>query len=369
VSNALVPNSNMKLVDNLPLLTLVPAAVVGWLLGRFLGSGFVALLFFALIAAIIRYAILKIRNRKLQRQAQYISQVHENAQALAAKITEAVSELEQANQDLGFAEATFGTPLMASHRTAINEAYLQVNEAWKLQEALSAFDGTQQLNESSDAARVLELCEAISTKTANQAGVINSYQGALDDAPKTLTNLRKQIADCEIKLSQAKLKIAKLELPDANTLLNLAEEKLAEAQAELSKAENANALNDRPNYLASYSKVKLCIGELMGKLRTVNAYADKVSAEREQIRQAEARAAAEKAEQARRIAAQRKLDADTVAALESVSGLGPKRRDAILEHFGSWAAVRKASPQELTRVNSIGPSLAQAIWAAMSRLR
>lgn len=47
-----------------------------------------------------------------------------------------------------------------------------------------------------------------------------------------------------------------------------------------------------------------------------------------------------------------------------VSGVGPITRKALVDHFGSAAAVLKASPQELQQVQGVGPKLAHKIVAA-----
>ena len=47
--------------------------------------------------------------------------------------------------------------------------------------------------------------------------------------------------------------------------------------------------------------------------------------------------------------------------LDSVEGLGPKRRQALLKHFGSVAAVRRATIAELITVPGISKALAERI--------
>ncbi|MFM9135330.1 MAG: excinuclease ABC subunit UvrC [bacterium] len=54
-----------------------------------------------------------------------------------------------------------------------------------------------------------------------------------------------------------------------------------------------------------------------------------------------------------------------VSALESIPGLGPQRRSALLRHFGSLARVRGATPEELAAVPGIGPALAEAVHRAL----
>src|SRR5262245_29628898 len=51
-----------------------------------------------------------------------------------------------------------------------------------------------------------------------------------------------------------------------------------------------------------------------------------------------------------------------------VSGVGPRIRQALLDHFGSPAAVLAAAPSELRAVQGVGPQLTQRIRAAGSEI-
>jgi len=53
------------------------------------------------------------------------------------------------------------------------------------------------------------------------------------------------------------------------------------------------------------------------------------------------------------------------SALESIVGLGPARRKALLNHFGGLQGVRKASVDDLTSVNGISRTLAERIFAGL----
>lgn len=51
--------------------------------------------------------------------------------------------------------------------------------------------------------------------------------------------------------------------------------------------------------------------------------------------------------------------------LDSIEGVGPKRRRALLRHFGGSQQVERASARELARVEGISPSLADHIYATL----
>jgi excinuclease ABC subunit C len=57
--------------------------------------------------------------------------------------------------------------------------------------------------------------------------------------------------------------------------------------------------------------------------------------------------------------------AQVSSALDRVPGIGPKRRKLLLRRFGSVAAIRKASTEELSQVEGIGPRSAQVIRDAL----
>jgi excinuclease ABC subunit C len=62
---------------------------------------------------------------------------------------------------------------------------------------------------------------------------------------------------------------------------------------------------------------------------------------------------------------QRRSRAMTASALDSIPGLGEKRRAALLQRFGSVKRLRRASPDELAAVPGIGPALAAVVAAEL----
>ncbi|MFW0179133.1 excinuclease ABC subunit UvrC [Rothia sp. P7208] len=57
----------------------------------------------------------------------------------------------------------------------------------------------------------------------------------------------------------------------------------------------------------------------------------------------------------------RRAKAMVASVLSGIDGLGEKKRQALLDYFGSLAEVKKASLQELQQVPGVGPALAQKI--------
>lgn len=62
---------------------------------------------------------------------------------------------------------------------------------------------------------------------------------------------------------------------------------------------------------------------------------------------------------------QRRAKQKLKSELESIPGVGPKRRKALLRQLGSMKRVREASVEELAGVPGIGPSAAARIWRAL----
>ena len=51
--------------------------------------------------------------------------------------------------------------------------------------------------------------------------------------------------------------------------------------------------------------------------------------------------------------------------MQAVEGVGPKRRAALLTHFGGLAGVKAAGVEELSKVEGINEALARRIYAAL----
>ena len=56
----------------------------------------------------------------------------------------------------------------------------------------------------------------------------------------------------------------------------------------------------------------------------------------------------------------------TRSALDDVPGLGPTRAAALLAHFGTVAALRAASVEDLTEVPGIGATTAESVLATLT---
>jgi len=61
----------------------------------------------------------------------------------------------------------------------------------------------------------------------------------------------------------------------------------------------------------------------------------------------------------------RRAKARRESQLESIPGLGPRKRRELLRQFGGWQGVARASQGDLAKVAGIGPQLAQAIFETL----
>jgi excinuclease ABC subunit C len=52
----------------------------------------------------------------------------------------------------------------------------------------------------------------------------------------------------------------------------------------------------------------------------------------------------------------------TLSQLDEIEGIGPKRKKALLHHFGSVKSIKAASVEDLKKVNGINPTLAKIIF-------
>lgn len=59
----------------------------------------------------------------------------------------------------------------------------------------------------------------------------------------------------------------------------------------------------------------------------------------------------------------RRTKAGLASRLDAIPGIGPARRKALLQRFGSLDAIRQASIEELTSVKGITPEIAQSLRA------
>lgn len=63
---------------------------------------------------------------------------------------------------------------------------------------------------------------------------------------------------------------------------------------------------------------------------------------------------------------QKRGKAMTTSALDTIAGLGPAKRKALLKHFGSVKKVKGASPEQLQDAPGIGPALAGTIYQQLA---
>lgn len=55
----------------------------------------------------------------------------------------------------------------------------------------------------------------------------------------------------------------------------------------------------------------------------------------------------------------------TISILDDIEGVGPKRKRALMRHFGSLKKLRAASPEEIAQVKGIPQAVAQDIWQTL----
>ena len=60
--------------------------------------------------------------------------------------------------------------------------------------------------------------------------------------------------------------------------------------------------------------------------------------------------------------------ARTTSRLEDIAGIGPRRRAALLRHFGGLAGLKAAGEEEIARVEGINAALAARIYANLHGL-
>ena len=60
--------------------------------------------------------------------------------------------------------------------------------------------------------------------------------------------------------------------------------------------------------------------------------------------------------------------ARTSSRLEDIAGIGPRRRAALLRHFGGLAGLKAAAVDEIARVDGVNRALAERVWASLHGL-
>lgn len=62
---------------------------------------------------------------------------------------------------------------------------------------------------------------------------------------------------------------------------------------------------------------------------------------------------------------QRRARARKTSSLDAIPGIGPKRKKALLHHFGGLQAISQASLEDLSQVAGISSALAKEIYTAL----
>lgn len=373
VSDRAVLELSKRPIDQLPVYVLIPAAVVGVLLGRFAPVATVFLVPI-LIGLIIRNIVLRLKYRKIER----ISQVHAKAERLGNTIADTFGKLEKANEDLGFAEAKYGTQTLKENRLALEDKYAKMPATWDMQAQLQAYDGDNIADPNHVLIQVEDICRETLAEVDSQTAVIQSYDNSVANASAVIAALDNSLGNFKSELAKTKARYASLEITnkaeDFDQVASAAREAedikfITQVHSKIVGAKKTHQNGDYGKFLQTIKDCDQSVVRIKKKLTGLNAYGSRIADEREKARQEAERIAAQQKEAARLARERQRRDNAIESALESVSGLGPKRREAILQHFGSLEAVRVASPQALEKVPTIGPGLAQAISTAMLRVR
>ena len=64
----------------------------------------------------------------------------------------------------------------------------------------------------------------------------------------------------------------------------------------------------------------------------------------------------------------RRQKARSTSRLEDIAGIGPRRRAAVLKHFGGLGGLRAAGVEEIARVEGVNAALAQRIYDTLHGL-
>jgi len=184
--------------------------------------------------------------------------------------------------------------------------------------------------------------------------------------------LHKVVSNYQTHLDLIKSNIAVLGLSDANSLISQVEAEIIEAQQQVINLHNTYVFEEEDEHLALLESLGILLDELAGKLNTLDSYVNKVIAQREFARQEEAKvaaqAAAQKAEQERIAASVQSEEEIILDALAKIPGLGAKRQEILLNHFGSATALRDANYDEIRRINTLPARLVTDIFMAMREI-
>ena len=60
--------------------------------------------------------------------------------------------------------------------------------------------------------------------------------------------------------------------------------------------------------------------------------------------------------------------ARSTSRLEDIAGIGPRRRGALLRHFGGLSGLKAAAVDDIARVEGVNRALAERIWASLHGL-
>jgi len=177
----------------------------------------------------------------------------------------------------------------------------------------------------------------------------------LDYGPETFALFKEWIPKYENDLSQTKLTVSSSGLIEANPMISQTEAMILEAWKQFVRVYDSYVSKDEDDFRKWVDSLNNLLDELAEKIGTLNAYVSQLKAQRELAVTPV-------------LTEEQRLDQLTLAALDKVPGLGPKRRDALVNKFGDLEALRNAWLSEIRGVSGVGDSLGIDIWRAMQKV-
>lgn len=298
-------------------------------------------------------------------------------------LVEVDDALRTSEQELGFAEAEFGTDAVAEYRAALEESKREAAEAFRIQQQVYDAEPEDEATRRGMLQRIIELATAADTRLDEKADGFSKLRDMAGRADEVLASVTKRLDAVEAGIPAASETLARLKstyLPDAlgevadddaeaTELLDTARAAIAQgAAASASGDRNAAALAARTaeNATATAEQLLAAVAAAQEQLKSAQA------ALSDEAARLESTAAAAEAQDATRYAALVTTARSAVAAARSALASPP------LDPVAHAAKIREAATQldaalaeardEAQRAEAARASAADAIAGARSRI-